>query len=82
MTNQFSIYGFAQLSEQLAKINNIRMLFPGIELASDEKYAMNLIGSAGERKYRNRLDMASIARVCAEWLEKCAEIKGVDSPLP
>ncbi len=82
MTNEFSIYGFAKLSKQLAKAKNVRMLLPGDEFAGEACAPSGLVGSTVDRKYRNRLDMARVAKVCAKWLGTSAEVQGVNSPLP
>jgi ERCC4-related helicase len=79
----FSIYGYAALKKELARIDAIRLLLP---LANKPNglasfYLEGVIGTTADRRFRNTLNIAKIARECADWLERKAEIKAVSLPV-
>jgi len=73
----FSIYGYDALKKELSRVESARILFSKInknQESSLPSHFSNLLGDAFERKLRNRLDQAAIARECAAWLEDKANI--------
>jgi superfamily II DNA or RNA helicase len=87
LSSLFSIYGYAALQDQLATIATIRLLFPTTTPAANDKpdktfRVSGLAGSDADRRRRNALTLAKIARECARWLHSRAEIKAVVSPVP
>lgn len=77
----FSIYGFETLKKELSRVEKVRLLFSKIEASKDG--ALNfqgLNGDAFERRFKNRLNQAQIAKECADWLDKKAEVKVVNNP--
>jgi len=83
----FSIYGYAALKNELSQIDTLRLLIP-LNNTSPEQHdrkshlwATNLAGDEGDRRFRNSLNLTKIARECAGWLEKKAEIRAVSMPV-
>lgn len=77
LSSKFSIYGFAKLNKQLSKIQKLRLAIP----ESTNRETADLIGSTADRKFRNQLNITLVARACAAWLEKKADIRGVTTPI-
>jgi len=73
LSSMFSIYGFAKLNKQLSKIQQLRLAIP----ESSNNGMSELVGTRSDRKFRNGLNMARVAKACAAWLEKKAEIRTV-----
>jgi SNF2 family DNA or RNA helicase len=78
LSNMFSIYGFAKLNKQLAKIQHLRLAIP--EASNND--VLELVGTASDRKFRNGLNMDRVAKACAAWLDKKAEIRTVSTAVP
>lgn len=77
----FSIYGFDALKKELSRINKVRLLFSKVEAANDGRlHFQALNGDEFERRFKNQLHQTQIARECAEWLAKKADIKVVNNP--
>ena len=86
LSGLFSIYGYAALKKQLEKVGAIRLLIPlndtMIALETDTPFRIaGLTGSEADRRFRNSLNLAEIARECAQWLQQKAEIKSVSLPV-
>ncbi len=83
----FSIYGYAVLKNQLARIDALRLLIPsndaGAMLPGDKHLLQveGLAGDEGDRRFRNSLNLTEIARECAGWLEQKADIRAVSLPV-
>jgi len=73
----FSLFAFGEVRELLSKLDKCRLVLPASE-AGD----LGLLGSASDRSFRNRLQTRSLAKQCAEWIEKKAEIKRVPGIIP
>ena len=89
----FTIYAYAELKKELSKIENMRFIFTEptfvhknqklireyyIEHNSEKKIS----GNEFEIKLRNEMKQAAIAKECAQWLEKKAEIKSLRQANP
>ena len=79
----FSIYGFNALKKELSRVGAARLLLSKIQIspASNENtLPLHLNGNGFERRLRNKLNQMAIARECAVWLEKKADIRSVSDP--
>jgi len=77
----FSIYGFETLKKELSRVEKVRLLFSKIEATKEGTLNFQGInGDAFERRFKNRLNQAQIAKECADWLDKKAEVKVVNNP--
>ena len=77
----FSIYGFDVLKKELSQADQVRLLFSKIETTSDHYlHFQSLNGDQFERRFKNKLNQHQVAKECAEWLSKTAEIKCVNNP--
>lgn len=79
----FSIYGYAALKKELARIDAIRLLLPIGKNATETSpfYLEGLTGGDADRRFRNTLNIAKIARECAAWLEQKGDIQAVSLPV-
>ena len=88
LSSGFSIYAYSLLKDHLKKVDSLRLLLPaGAPAASAENDASFRVaelagGETTDRRYRNQLDMARIARDCARWLRDTADVRAVGSPTP
>jgi hypothetical protein len=83
ISSLFSIYGFAAMKKELARIKGLRFLLPLDD--TNQEQPTNLPGLAGtqaDRRFRNALNLTQIARECALWLGQRAEVRGVTLPVP
>ena len=89
----FTIYAYAELKKELSKIDNMRFIFtePTFvhkdqelirEYYIERKPEKKISGNEFEIKLRNEMKQAAIAKECAEWLEKKAEIKSLRQANP
>lgn len=89
----FTIYAFAELKKELSKIDNMRFIFTeptfvhkDQELIREYYIERNpekkMSGNEFEIKLRNEMKQAAIAKECAQWLEKKAEIKSLRQANP
>ncbi|MEY3288680.1 MAG: hypothetical protein RLZZ419_922, partial [Pseudomonadota bacterium] len=77
----FSIYGFDALKKELNRVDQVRLLFSKIQnVPGDNLPLPGLNGDAFERRFKNQLNQHQIAKECADWLTKKAEIKRVNNP--
>ncbi|MEA1928868.1 MAG: helicase, partial [Candidatus Auribacterota bacterium] len=86
LSGLFSIYGYAALKDQLNQISALRLLIPSSEGWStaggeDVFHLKDLAGGKMDRRFRNSLNLTEIARECARWLERKAEIRTVALPV-
>lgn len=87
ISSLFSIYAYSEIKDDLNRTNSFRFLLSqkntqknignkdGIEIKG-------LIGSDIDRSLRNKLNIAQLAKECAEWISKKAEIKTSLYPIP
>lgn len=89
----FTIYAYAELKKELNKIDNLRFIFTeptfvhkDQELIREYYIERNpekkMSGNEFEIKLRNEMKQAAIAKECAQWLEKKAEIKSLRQANP
>lgn len=89
----FTIYAYAELKKELSKIENMRFIFTeptfvhkDQELIREYYIERNpekkMSGNEFEIKLRNEMKQAAIAKECAQWLEKKAEIKSLRQANP
>lgn len=88
----FTIYAYAELKKELSKVNNFRFLFTEPSFSENEKeiqrqfyiqHNINSIsGNEFEMKLRNELRQSAVAKECADWLRKKAEIKSLRKENP
>ena len=89
----FTIYAYAELKKELSKIDNMRFIFTEPTFVRRDQglfreyYIVRnpekkLSGNEFEIKLRNEMKQAAIARECAQWLEKKAELKSLRQPNP
>ncbi len=74
LSGLFSLYGFSELKDALGKIDSVRLLLPEADEAG-------LIGGVNDRRFRNQLNMASVARECADWVRKKVEVRSPRAPI-
>ncbi|MBU1059066.1 MAG: DEAD/DEAH box helicase family protein [Proteobacteria bacterium] len=83
ISSLFSIYGFEALQKELKKVEGVRLLFSEPPNATEDMLSplfQGLSGDKFERRFQNRLIQTNIARECAAWFEKKAEIRAVTTP--
>lgn len=79
----FSIYGYQALARELGQVESVRLVLPAASAADGLEFRVSaLAGSAADRRLRNGLDLARIARECAQWLDQKAEVRAATSPIP
>ncbi len=89
----FTIYAYAELKKELSKIDKMRFIFTeptfvhkDQELIREYYIERNpekkISGNEFEIKLRNEMKQAAIAKECAQWLEKKAEIKSLRQANP
>jgi SNF2 family DNA or RNA helicase len=89
----FTIYAYAELKKELSKIDNMRFIFTEPTFVHKEQELIReyyiernlkkkISGNEFEIKLRNEMKQAAIAKECAEWLEKKAEIKSLKRANP
>lgn len=89
----FTIYAYAELKKELSKIENMRFIFTEPTFAHKEQELIReyyiernpekkISGNEFEIKLRNEMKQAAIAKECAQWLEKKAEIKSLRQANP
>ncbi len=86
LSGLFSVYGYSVLKKQLARAGIFRLLIPSNEIpvasGSEQPFRVaGLAGSAADRRSRNSLNLAEIARECARWLQQKAEVRAVSLPV-
>ncbi len=86
LSSLFSIYGYSALKKQLERAGLLRLLIPSNDSAAafgniQPFMVAGLTGSKADRRFRNSLNMAKLARDCSQWLQQKAEIKAVSLPV-
>ena len=80
LTSMFSIYGFAKLNQELSKVQNLRLAI-GQSASGTSPSSVSLTGNESDRQFRNGLNMARVAKACASWINKKAEVRDVATPV-
>jgi SNF2 family DNA or RNA helicase len=86
LSGLFSIYGYSSLKKRLSQASVLRLLIPSSDApgASGSENPFRVVGLAGseaDRRFRNSLNLAAIARECTQWLQQKAEIRAVSLPV-
>ncbi len=86
LSGLFSIYGYSALKKQLEQAGELRLLISSsgssVVPSEEQPFLMaGLMGSAADRRFRNSLNLAEIARECVHWLQEKAEIRTVSLPV-
>ena len=71
-----SLHAFAELADKLSDVSNARLILP------PEEEELGLFGSDADRAARNRLQGRWLARRCADWIERAAEVRRTECPVP
>ena len=71
-----SLHAFAELADRLSDLTDVRLVLP------PEEAELGLFGSDADRAARNRLQGRWLARRCADWIEKAADVRRTDHPVP
>lgn len=74
----FSLYAYNELKKELSKISKFRLLVPR-HGDGECSFFENLSGNHLDRRLRNRLDIAQIAKECSEWLKQKCEVRDLPS---
>lgn len=90
----FTIYAYSELKSELSQIGSLRFIFtqPTFLKANREEQreyyiqhnlaSSSMAGNEYEMKLRNEMKQSAIAKECAGWLRKKAEIKSLRRPNP
>lgn len=86
LSSLFSIYGYSSLKKQLEPAGVLRLLIPSNDTSAASGKVQpfrvaGLTGSEADRRFRNSLNMAELARDCSQWLQQKAEIRAVSLPV-
>jgi len=76
VTPTLSLFAFAELIGDLAKLGAVRLVLPS---DADD---LALLGSAADRGSRNRLHTRWLASQCAEWIREKVELRYTTGPIP
>ena len=71
----FSLFAFAEVRSLLEKVAHCRLVLPTTQ-------ARSLLGLEADRPFSNRLQVRWLARQCAEWINKKADVRGAPAFLP
>ena len=76
VTPSLSLYAVEALLRELSHLAGARLLVPppGVDLT--------LLGADADRAARNRLDSRSLAKRCAEWIDRSAEVRRANGAVP
>ena len=74
---EFSLFAFAELQDLLTGVGNARLALP-----SPDRHDWAMLGNEMDRAFRNRLQVRWLAKQCAEWIAKKAEVKQANSSIP
>ena len=75
-SESFSLHAFGELAEKLLRMAKVRLVLP------PDEAELSLFGSDGDRAARNRLQGRWLASRCADWVEKTADVRRTDRPVP
>lgn len=75
----FTIYAFARLSKELGQLASFRFLFgePRFVLDPEQEESKAFDIAEGQLKLRGRLQQKQIAKDCADWISRKAEIRSI-----
>lgn len=83
ISRAFSVYGYLELAQVLSRVKGLRYLIPAVTSADGISSLTegSLTGPECERAYRNRLDIASAAKACHDWIQSVGEVRKSNSPV-
>jgi len=73
----FSLFAFSELRDHLERLDSCRIVLPDTKGPE-----LGLIGTDADRPFRNRLQLRWLARECATWISKKAELRNAPAMLP
>ena len=73
VTNNFSIFSYQKLFNELDKLHNVRLLFGSPYL--DSSIPISLLGDSTEITERNKMQQMHISKKCAEWIESKVQVE-------
>lgn len=76
-SSAFSLFAYSEVSALLEKIERCRLVIPAAEGVD-----LGMLGSESDRPFRNHLQTRWLARLCCEWIQKKAEVRGAPAFLP
>ena len=76
LSSLFTIYGYATLRQELAKLADGRLLLTGWQ----NQTLQSLVGTETEVRLTNQLNQRRIARECAKWVRRKVEAKAIREP--
>ena len=76
VSQNLSLFAFRELAGALAALARVRLLLP----SDDER--LELFGTEADRVARNQLETRSLARRCADWIERLVEVRRTDQEIP
>ena len=76
ITPSFSLFAFAEVRAELARLRSVRLLLP------TEEVDLALLGTAADRAARNRLQTRWLASRCSDWIRVKAEIRRAGTAVP
>jgi len=86
ISSMFSLFAYEELKQEFKKLEQFRLILPanGISYAINEVLLspFGIAGSHVDRDLRNKLNVAHIAKECAEWVVAKGEIKTTAIPVP
>ena len=68
-TSAFSLFAFGEMRELLEKLAACRLVLPGHTDAD-----LNLLGTAADRSFRNRLVVPWLASKCRDWISRRVDV--------
>jgi hypothetical protein len=74
---EFSLFAFAELRPLVEEVGRCRLV-----LGTGESADLGLLGAESNRAARNRLQARWLARRCAEWIDRKAEVRDAGRSLP
>lgn len=86
LSTSFSVYGFSALEKQLSHAKGMRLLIPSTNAFNinneQTSFRVNEIsGGEADRRFRNKLNLATTARRCLQLLQEKAQIRTVSLPV-
>ncbi|AZN53392.1 helicase-related protein [Pseudomonas aeruginosa] len=76
VTPSFSLYAFAEIREALSALDRVQLIVP------PDNEALALLGSAGDRASRNRLQARWLANQCAKWINEKVALRRASGSVP
>ena len=76
VSQNLSLFAFRELAGTLTALAKVRLVLP----SDDER--LELFGTEADRVARNQLETRSLARRCADWIERSVEVRRTDQEIP